>query len=201
VHTELLTRPSLGPTPREFLHEGVTWTAREVDAELIPGSRGARCLILECQEAVRRLWVYPANWRQLDPELLWQAGERSPRAKALLQSLEPGIMNAISGSMATLATSQALLRRTGDALRANDAHRETLRELLQRCRTERDTMREAVESCARQLRGSGVTAPDALLIVANAIRVGNGSASANSAAVAQFDRDASRWCADVYRAA
>ena len=195
------TRPPAGPAPRTFSHEGVPWTAREIDAKMVPGSHGARCLILECQEAVRRLWVYPANWRDLDPELLWQAGERSPRAKALLQGLEPGMMTAISRSMATLATSRALLQRTGDALRADEAHRETLRELLQRCRSERESMRAAVESCARQLRGSGVTAADALLIVANAIREGNGSSSANRAAVAQFDRDARRWCARVYRAA
>lgn len=195
------TRPASGSAPRQFLHEGVTWTARELEAEAVPGSRGARCLIFECEDAVRRLWVYPANWRQLDAELLWQAGERSPRARALLQELDSSMTNAISHSMATLAASRALLQRTGEALHANEAHRETLRELLQRCRTERDSMRTAVESCARQLHVSGVTAPDALLIIANAIREGNGSSNVNSAAVAQCDRDASRWCARVYLAA
>lgn len=177
------------------------WTAREVDGQKVPGSVGARCLVLESPDAVRRLWVYPRNWRDLDPELLWQTGERSPRAKAMMQSLEPEITTTISRAMATLATSRALLARTGEALRANVEQRETLRELLQRCREERAEMRAAVESCAEQLRGSGVGETDALLIVANAVREGEGLLSAEAGSLAQLDRDAHRWCARVFEAA
>jgi hypothetical protein len=177
------------------------WTAREEDGELVPGSEGARCLIVESQEAVRRLWVYPANWQQLDAELLWQTCERSARAKSAMQSLQPDVTGAISRAMANLAASKALLARTGAALKENQQHRQTLCELLQRCRSERQTMRTAVEACAKELRGSGVEAPDALLIVANAVREGEPLTIRDRAQTDQLDRDASRWCTLVYLAA
>jgi len=47
------------------------WRVREVPARTVPGSRGARCLICESAEVVRRLWRYPDDWRALDDERLW----------------------------------------------------------------------------------------------------------------------------------
>jgi hypothetical protein len=44
---------------------GLLWTVTERDAENVPGSRGPRCLIFASTEAVRRIWVYPAGWRDL----------------------------------------------------------------------------------------------------------------------------------------
>ena len=49
-----------------FLDEtGLLWTVTERNAENVPGSRGARCLIFASTEAVRRVWVYPPGWRDL----------------------------------------------------------------------------------------------------------------------------------------
>ena len=49
-----------------FLDEtGLLWTVTEHDAENLPGSRGPRCLIFASTEAVRRVWIYPAGWRDL----------------------------------------------------------------------------------------------------------------------------------------
>ncbi len=49
-----------------FLDEaGVLWTVTECNAEHVPGSRGARCLIFASTEAVRRVWLYPPGWRDL----------------------------------------------------------------------------------------------------------------------------------------
>jgi hypothetical protein len=49
-----------------FLDEtGLLWTVTERNAENVPGSRGPRCLIFASDEAVRRVWVYPAGWRDL----------------------------------------------------------------------------------------------------------------------------------------
>lgn len=49
-----------------FLDEtGVRWTVTERNAESVPGTRGSRCLIFASAEAVRRVWVYPAGWRDL----------------------------------------------------------------------------------------------------------------------------------------
>lgn len=46
-------------------NEHVLWTATERDADDVPGNRGVRCLIFASAEAVRRVWEYPAGWRDL----------------------------------------------------------------------------------------------------------------------------------------
>jgi len=45
--------------------DGVVWRVTEHDAHSVPGTRGARCLIFASPEAVRRIWWYPAGWRDL----------------------------------------------------------------------------------------------------------------------------------------
>jgi hypothetical protein len=45
--------------------DGVLWTVTEREGHTVPGSRGARCLIFHSSEAVRRVWDYPAGWRDL----------------------------------------------------------------------------------------------------------------------------------------
>ena len=52
--------------PKRFMDEnGTEWTVSERDASTLPGARGARCLIFQSSEAVRRVWDYPAGWREL----------------------------------------------------------------------------------------------------------------------------------------
>lgn len=49
-----------------FLDEtGLLWSVTERNTENVPGSRGPRCLIFASTEAVRRVWIYPAGWRDL----------------------------------------------------------------------------------------------------------------------------------------
>lgn len=50
--------------------EGRPWTVRELDGTVVPGSRGARCLVVETHGAVRRFWRYPADWATLDDAAL-----------------------------------------------------------------------------------------------------------------------------------
>ena len=45
--------------------EHVPWTVTERDAHDVPGKRGIRCLIFASPDAVRRVWEYPADWRDL----------------------------------------------------------------------------------------------------------------------------------------
>jgi hypothetical protein len=51
------------------------WTVVELDAGMVPGSRGARCLVFARQECIRRVWDFPGDWRTLDAagllELSW----------------------------------------------------------------------------------------------------------------------------------
>jgi hypothetical protein len=46
---------------------GVEWTVREVETPQ-SWARGARCLVLNSRECVRRVWRYPLNWRSLDAD-------------------------------------------------------------------------------------------------------------------------------------
>jgi hypothetical protein len=56
---------------RIFLDEvGVEWQVRETDGRKVPASRGERCLIFRSSQAIRRVWNYPAQWRDLGPDEL-----------------------------------------------------------------------------------------------------------------------------------
>jgi hypothetical protein len=46
-------------------NDAVLWTVTECDALDVPGKRGDRCLIFASSDAVRRVWEYPADWREL----------------------------------------------------------------------------------------------------------------------------------------
>ena len=52
---------------------GVEWIVREVTTPQ-PWARGARCLVLNSRECVRRLWRYPDHWRRLDADALLELG-------------------------------------------------------------------------------------------------------------------------------
>ena len=50
--------------------DGMLWTVTEREGHAVPGSRGSHCLIFDSPEAVRRVWDYPAGWRDLLPPSL-----------------------------------------------------------------------------------------------------------------------------------
>lgn len=57
--------------PVEYLNDDrVIWRVTERDARGEPGARGDRCLVFACDSAVRRVWDYPAGWRELPAEEL-----------------------------------------------------------------------------------------------------------------------------------
>jgi hypothetical protein len=43
----------------------VYWRVKERNSGADPGARGARCLVFSSEQAVRRVWVYPPEWRTL----------------------------------------------------------------------------------------------------------------------------------------
>jgi len=51
------------------------WTVVEVDARMVPGSHGARCLLFTRRDCIRRIWDFPSEWRALGTaaleELSW----------------------------------------------------------------------------------------------------------------------------------
>ena len=49
---------------------GVEWRVEEVPAAAVPAAKGPACLMFHSEGAIRRVWRYPPNWRQLtDAEL------------------------------------------------------------------------------------------------------------------------------------
>ncbi len=44
---------------------GVRWRVTERDARGDPGARGDRCLVFASADAVRRVWDYSPDWREL----------------------------------------------------------------------------------------------------------------------------------------
>ena len=55
-----------------FAADGVLWTVCEVPAPAEPWARGTAFLLFESMHAIRRVWRFPENWRELDPEALEQ---------------------------------------------------------------------------------------------------------------------------------
>ena len=50
---------------------GTHWQVTEVSGQLVPGARGESCLVFESEGAIRRVWHYPPQWRELPaPELI-----------------------------------------------------------------------------------------------------------------------------------
>jgi hypothetical protein len=58
---------------------GRQWTVREVNAHGVPGARRETCLICESAEVIRRIWDFPADWRVVDDEALWNLCDGSAR--------------------------------------------------------------------------------------------------------------------------
>lgn len=56
---------------------GALWEVHEVRTSAAsPWARGEKCLLFTCRHVIRRVWHYPADWRELSPpeleELSWQ---------------------------------------------------------------------------------------------------------------------------------
>jgi hypothetical protein len=49
---------------------GRRWQVTEASGATVPAARGPSCLIFASSEAVRRVWDYPDDWRELSAEEL-----------------------------------------------------------------------------------------------------------------------------------
>lgn len=49
---------------------GVAWEVSEIAGEQVPGARGESCLVFISLVAIRRVWHYPKDWRDLPAEVL-----------------------------------------------------------------------------------------------------------------------------------
>lgn len=62
-------------------------------------------------------------------------------------------------------------------------------------------MRELVESHTNDLRTAGLTAEDASLYIASAVRESLAELMASNDSATRLESDANRWCAEAYEAA
>lgn len=53
------------------------WIVREVNTSTVAGSHGARCLICESDDIVRRVWEYPDDWDKLSDDALLELCAKS----------------------------------------------------------------------------------------------------------------------------
>jgi hypothetical protein len=49
---------------------GRAWAVTEASGATVPAARGPNCLIFANAEVVRRVWDYPADWRELSADEL-----------------------------------------------------------------------------------------------------------------------------------
>jgi hypothetical protein len=193
-------RADLTSAWRTFVHDYERWTAREGDGRAVPGSRGPVYLIFENGEAVRRYWIFPANWWQMDDSELWRFGETFP-ASAVARVTESQTMQAVFiASMLAERRANALMNRAKAAVRRNEELREERRAILEECRAARRAMRETVGAYARDAKDEGHSASETL----HALQTSVGRAAfvmQEMADTGRLARDVERWCAVVFRAA
>src|SRR4051794_35182356 len=97
----------------------MVWDVREADARDVPGARGPRCLIFESPEVVRRVWVFPANWRELDDDALWRYSEQTPLLNAQAEARRRELDSAVQRAMESINAAQALVARMKAAVEVN----------------------------------------------------------------------------------
>ena len=184
---------------RSISHDGEVWTIHETDARHVPGAQGAFCLIFESADVVRRFWLFPANWWELDDEALWRLSHHAGQMSAQTRALGQNVTLDVHAAMDSVTRVQIRIAAVRNAIAENREHRAVLADLLRRCRAERQAMRAAVQLHATRLRAAGVTVEEASILIGNAVRASAGELDDASARTLQ--RDAARWCELVYSAA
>ena len=183
------------------MRNDVKWVVREVDGRRVPGSKGAAALIFDSREMTRRVWIFPRNWEQLNELELWALSERSSIISTRLDLKIQDLSAALYASLVAIERATELLTRARMASQGNRALRAERRRLAETCRAERHRMRENVEIHAVDARTAGLTAADAFLCVASAVRETVAELNTSDESAVRLESDTSRWCANAYRAA
>ena len=186
---------------RSFTRNDVNWVVREADARSVPGSKGAAALIFDSRETTRRVWVFPRNWQQLDTKELWALSERAPTISTKFDVRSHDLSAALYHSLVAINRAHVLLLEAEITAAENSELRAECRRLAAVCRAERGQMQQAVETHTREVRTGGLTAEDACLYVASAVRETVEQLQTSNDSAARLENDTSRWCADAYQAA
>ena len=185
---------------RVVRHDEDIWYVREIDATQLPGAPRPSSLVFECDAAIRRVWIFPANWRQLDDASLWRLTEVSPVVptdadwRVELQSI----------FMTSVVAEQQAARAAVELARIVRAENRRLRDrrhqLLEACRTSREMLRTTVRRFAREMREAGMSQPVALGQLTARIEA-VAFVFRDDAGIARLKQDVARWCAQEFEAA
>ena len=190
---------------RLVTHDGIQWRVDELDATATPGSRGPRCLVFDADNVVRRVWAYPANWRELSDYALGRLVDdvRQPAAPP------PAAAPRGAPASVTVATARDCADRTRALLAElailRDAYR-SLREdremRLAECRRQRAAMRSAVETYALALRSCGIPPERAIVLLKSAMHQGIADlGEPDDQERDEVVRDGVAWAIEAYYAA
>lgn len=189
------------PDGRLVRHEGQTWHVREINATQRPGAPRSSSLVFECDAAVRRVWAFPANWRQLDDDSLWRLTEVSPVVvpaevdwRVELQSI---FMTSV---IAEQEASRAAIELSRIVRAENRRLRDHRQQFLEACRTSREALQATVRRFAREMSDAGMSQPAALSQLSARIEV-VAFVLRDEAGIERLKQDVARWCALEFEAA
>ena len=74
-HSGNVSRSSAAPVLFADAH-GERWSVKERDTRNEPGAKADSCLVFSNENAIRRVWKYPRDWRALGPAELEALGAR-----------------------------------------------------------------------------------------------------------------------------
>lgn len=186
---------------RSFVRNDVKWVVRETDTRGVPGSKGAAALIFDSRDTTRRIWNFPRHWQQLNESELWAMSDRSVRISTKFDCRNQDLSATLYLSLIAIDRAKDLLVRAKIAADANRSLRAECRRLAETCRAERVRMRESVESHTTELRIAGLSAEEAFLYVASAVRETVAELNTSDESATRLESDTSRWCANAYQAA
>jgi hypothetical protein len=165
-------------TPRLLTIDGDSWRVREVDASEQPGARGLRCLIFDSDGVMRRVWVFPGEWRTLsDPDLASlmrrSVGALTPVSPQNSVPIEGGFLHpAIASAAHSVLIAHELLATVRDVRHDNHALRDNRTKLIEACQVRRDEMTRAIRDYVFALKGHGFSESRVLELVADAVSDG-----------------------------
>ena len=186
---------------RVVRHDEDIWSVRELDATQLPGTPRPSSLVFECDAAVRRVWIFPANWRQLDDASLWRLTEVSPVVvpadadwRVELQSIF------LTSVVAEREAAGAAVEHWRLVRAENRRLRDQRQRLLEACRTSRELLQTTVRRLAREMNEAGMTEPAALSQLTARIEA-VAFVLHDDPGIERLMQDVARWCAQEFEAA
>lgn len=188
---------------RELYQDGVKWVVHEASTALTPGAKTYRCLIFDSEGVVRRLWVFPERWEDLDDAEILRLLDAPPTPSEGTRAVRhSGSHPTVIAAIAAHVHAQELVAELMVVRDANRALTEERRALLDSCRQSREEMQFAVRQYVKTLRRAGVPPERAVALLKSTIEDGLGGMTArDTPGNEDLIDDGVRWGIEAYYAA